>query len=89
MILMPAEIHVYGKPGCSTCDEALELLDDTSARFSFTVVRHNILGDQALFEKYRYLVPVVVIGGIERLRLRFDPQELEAALLTSQVPRRE
>ncbi|MDP1822039.1 MAG: glutaredoxin family protein [Archangium sp.] len=89
MIVTPTEIHVYGKPGCSSCDEALELLDDTSARFTFTVVRHNILGDEALFEKYRYLVPVVVIGGIERLRSRFDPQELEAALLASKVPRRE
>ena len=86
---MPVQIHVYGKPGCSSCDDALELLDDTSARFSFELVRHNIRQDAELFEKYRYLVPVVVIGGIERLRSRFDPQELEAALLASQVPRRE
>lgn len=86
---MPPEIHVYGKPGCSLCDEALELLDDTSARFSFVIVRHNICEEPAVFEKYRYLVPVVVIDGIERLSLRFDLQELEAALLASQVPRRE
>ena len=86
---MPTEIHVYGKPGCSLCDEALELLDDTSARFSFVIVRHNIFEDLAVFEKYRYLVPVIVIDGIERLSLRFDLQELEAALLASQVPRRE
>ena len=86
---MPPEINVYGKPGCSLCDEALELLDDTSARFSFVVRRHNILEDVALFEKYRDRVPVVVIGGIERLELRFDMHELEAALIASQVPRRE
>jgi glutaredoxin len=88
-ILMPTEIHVYGKPGCPACDDALELLDDTSPRFDFVVIRHNIRSDEALFEKYRYLVPVVVIDGIERLRSRFDNQELEAALLASQVPRRE
>ncbi len=86
---MPPEIHVYGKPGCSLCDEALELLDDTSARFSFVVVGHNILEDQVAFEAYRYRVPVVVIGGIERLELRFDLHQLEAALIASQVPRRE
>ena len=86
---MPTEIHVYGKPGCSLCDEALELLDDTSARFVFTIVSHNIREDAAVFEKYRFLVPVLVIDGIERLSLRFDLQELEAALLASQVPRRE
>lgn len=86
---MPPEIHVYGKPGCTLCDEALALLDDTSARFSFVVVAHNILEDERVFEQYRYRVPVVVIGGIERLELRFDIQELEAALIASQVPRRE
>ena len=86
---MPTEIHVYGKPGCSLCDEVLDLLDDTASRFHFEVVRHNILEDPLLFEKYRYLVPVVFIDGIERLRSRFDPQELEAALLVSKVPRRE
>ena len=86
---MPTEIHVYGKPGCSLCEEALEVLDDTSARFIFEVFRHNILEDPLLFEKYRYDVPVVVIDGIERLRLRFDSQELELALTLSKVPRRE
>lgn len=84
---MPPEIHVYGKPGCSSCDDALDLLDDTSTRFSFEVVRHNILAEPALFEKYRYLVPVIVIGGVERLQLRFDLQELETALVASGVPR--
>ena len=86
---MPTEIHVYGKPGCSLCDEALEALEDIGALFRFEVVRHNILEDAALFEKYRYLVPVVVIDGIERLRLKFDLKELEAALIASKVPQRE
>lgn len=83
------QIHVYGKPGCPLCEEALELLEDMHPRFGFEVVQHNILERQDLFEKYRYLVPVVVIGGVERLSLRFNSQELEAALLASQVPRRE
>lgn len=86
---MPVQIHVYGKPGCSSCDEALELLDDKHPRFRFEVVRHNILEDPAAFEQYRYDVPVLVIDGIERLRSRFDSQELEVALTISQVPRRE
>ncbi len=82
-------IDVYEKPGCQLCDAALELLDEGRERFAFEVVRHNILADRGLFEKYRYLVPVVVIGGIARLSLRFDSQELEAALRASQVPQRE
>lgn len=83
------EIHVYEKPGCSLCVEAREVLDDLGDRFVFEVVRHNILERTEWFEKYRYQVPVVVIGGIQRLALRFDAQELEAALLASGVAHRE
>ena len=86
---MPMQIHVYGKPGCSLCEDALELLEDKHPRFRFEVVLHNILEEPALFEKYRYDVPVLVIEGIERLRLRFDSEELEVVLTLSQVPRRE
>lgn len=71
------------------CDDALDALDDLHERFDFDVRQHNIQADAALFEKYRYLVPVVVIGGIERLSLRFDTHQLEAALDASGVPTRE
>ena len=87
MILMPVQIVVYQKPGCSLCDEALELLDEARERWRFTVVTENIRADAVLFEKYRFHVPVVVMDGIERLRSRFDRQELEAALLASGCPR--
>lgn len=86
---MGATIHVYRKPGCSLCDEALELLADARAGFDFTVETHNILEDEALFAKYRYRVPVVVIDGIERLDLRFDEGQLEAVLRDVEVPIRE
>jgi glutaredoxin len=78
-------IDVYRKPGCQLCDAALELLDDQRAQFDFVLETHNILEDTVWFEKYRYLVPVVVIDGIQRLSLRFDSQELEAALRASQA----
>lgn len=86
---MPKPIDVYGKPGCHLCAVAEDLLDELSGRFAFELVRHNVLADEALFEKYRYAVPVVVIDGVERLRLEFNSQELEAALIAAQVPLRE
>jgi len=82
---MPLQINVYGKPGCQLCDEALALFDDVSPDFKFELTVHNILERQDWFEKYRYLVPVVIIDGIQRLSLRFDSQELEAALRASQT----
>jgi len=82
---MPLQINVYGKPGCQLCDEALALFDDLGPHFEFELVVHNILERPDWFEKYRYLVPVVIIDGIQRLSLRFDSQELEAALRASQT----
>lgn len=86
---MPKQIHVYTKPGCQVCDAALDLLDEAAGRFDVEPVRHNVLADQALFEEYRYAVPVVVVDGVERLRLKFTLAELEAALVAAQVPLRE
>lgn len=82
-------ILLYGKPGCPLCDDVRELLDEVAVDFVFTLEVRNILEDDALFARYRYRVPVVVIEGIERLELRFDKKDLETALLISQVTRRE
>jgi glutaredoxin len=86
---MPKQIDFYGKPGCPLCDEGEEVCADLSDRFVFELKKHNILEDEALFARYRYAVPVVVIDGIERARLRFNEQELEAAFTAAQVPHRE
>lgn len=77
---MPKQIDFYGKPGCPLCDEGEEVLADLADRFDFVVIKHNILEDEALFARYRYAVPVVVIDGIERARLRFNAAQVEAAL---------
>jgi glutaredoxin len=84
--LVPKRVDFYSKPGCPLCDEGEEVLSDLGGRFSFEVVTHNILADEALFARYRYAVPVVVIDGIERARLKFNEQELEAAFTAAQVP---
>lgn len=86
---MATTIHVYRKPGCSLCDEALDLLTDVSDRFEFDVQTHNILEDEAVFSKYRYRVPVLVIDGIERLELRFDEGQLVNVFHAAKVPIRE
>ncbi|MFT3709328.1 MAG: glutaredoxin family protein [Archangium sp.] len=86
---MPAQIDVYRKAGCQMCDDAADLLADFRREWAFDVTEHNIQADAALFQKYRYRVPVVVIDGIERLELRFDQRQLEAAFQAARVPRRE
>lgn len=85
---MPSTIDVYEKPGCALCAEVVDALDELAVDFDLVVARHNILEDEALFAKYRYRVPVVLMGGIERLALRFDTTEILAALDAAQVVRR-
>ncbi|MFO0597520.1 MAG: glutaredoxin family protein [Myxococcaceae bacterium] len=78
---MPTAIVVYRKPGCALCDEVDDRLDDLLRGVPEVTVTHvNVLSDTVLFERYRYRVPVIEIGGIERLSLRFDDRELRAAL---------
>lgn len=84
---MPTEIHVYGKPGCSLCEKAIDLIDELREQFDFVVVQHNILETQVLFDQYRFRIPVVVIGDTEWLSLRFGAQELERALVAANVAR--
>ncbi len=77
---MPIEIYVYGKPGCSLCDEAIELVDEVNVDSRFVIVRCNILESVELFERYRYRIPVLVIEGVERLELRFTLEDLQEVL---------
>lgn len=88
-ILTPTSIVVYSRQGCCLCDEALALLEVAQARWNFTVVTVDIEAEPAWFARYRYRVPVVLIGGVERLALRLDAAALDAALRASGVePRR-
>ncbi len=78
-------VEVYIKPSCSLCDEAKELLSLTRERWAFDLIEHDIYERAEWFERYRYDIPVVVIDGVDRLKLRFGEQELEAALQTASV----
>lgn len=79
---------VFEKPGCPLCDDARELLENVSSAFVFTLQRRNIFEDEAAFTRYRYRVPVVVLGGRELVELRFTQTELEAALDAAGVQRK-
>ncbi len=74
------QVLVYTKPNCPLCDEALERLDAARARWPIALEVRSIYEDEALFRRYRYEVPVVLVGGIERLTLRFTDEMLHAAL---------
>lgn len=83
-------VTLYAKAGCHLCDEAREYLEELVARHpagSVELDEIDIRRDEALFERYRYRIPVVTVDGIERLEGRIAPEEV-ASLLDARPSRR-
>ena len=70
----------YTKAGCPLCEEAEELLERVAETHSLEVEKLDIYRDPALFERYRYRVPVIRIGSSDVLELKFTYQQLLLAL---------
>lgn len=71
----------YSKPNCPLCDEARDMLDDLKRDFTLSVTEVNILSDPAVYEKYKYLIPVLELETGQVIRARFTEAELRKALL--------
>ncbi len=71
-------VILYTKPGCHLCDEAREYLDDLAADHDFDLAEVDIRSDDALFERYRYRIPVVLVDGAERLEGRITREDVRA-----------
>ncbi len=73
-------VEVYIKPSCSLCERAQEMLSLTRERCAFELIVHDIYERADWFAQYRYDIPVVVIDGVERLKLSFSQAELVSEL---------
>lgn len=56
-------VVIYSKPECCLCDKAKAILFKVQAEIPFILEEVDISKDQALFEKYQYVIPVVAING--------------------------
>ena len=71
-------ITLYTKAGCHLCDEAREHLEDLAADVELDLSEIDIRSDDALFERYRYRIPVIVVDGVERLEGRISAEDVRA-----------
>jgi len=55
------KVTFYTKAGCHLCDDAREMLDEIAADYELTEI--DIRTDSALFETYRYRIPVILVNG--------------------------
>ena len=70
-------ITLYAKAGCHLCDEAREALEAALAdRSDLALDEIDIRRDPALFERYRYRIPVIAVDGVERLEGRIAADEI-------------
>lgn len=73
------EITLYTKEGCHLCEEVVAILDGLQDRYPHRLRAVDITEDDALYEQYRYAIPVVQIGKAE-LRAPITGEALEEAL---------
>jgi hypothetical protein len=56
-------VILYGRPDCHLCDELKAELATCGRKVGFVLEERNIEEDDALMDRYRYLVPVLEIEG--------------------------
>lgn len=77
---MDAVIVLYAKAGCHLCDEARAHLEDFADDYQITFDEVDIRRDPAIFERYRYRIPVITVNGAERLEGRIESDDVRALL---------
>ena len=80
MTIIP-NVVIYSKPECCLCDKAKAILLKVQAEIPFTLQVIDISQDQALFEKYQYVIPVVAINGQDLFVSKISEFRLRKGLL--------
>jgi len=72
-------VTFYTKAGCHLCEDARELLEEIAENTEYTLTEIDIRSDPAVFELYRYRIPVIVINEKTLLEGRIEAEELALA----------
>lgn len=79
----PLPVTLYSRQGCTCCDKAKAVLEQTARRLGYALELDvvDIDTDLALVARYDTQVPVVVINGKERFRGTVNAVLLERLLV--------
>jgi glutaredoxin len=77
----PALVQVtfYTKAGCHLCEEARDMLEDIAALTTYELTEIDIRDNPAIFEQYRYRIPVIIINGETPIEGRIEFRDLAKA----------
>jgi len=83
--MAPVRLMLLGKPHCSLCDAAREVVEDVidelDGRLSFQFTELDVNADPDVKARYRHDIPVLRIDGIDAFRHRIEHERLLARLL--------
>ncbi len=82
-----ANVTLYSKNGCHLCDVARETLEKIRQEFPFSLTEMDIEKDRTIFEKYKYLIPVIEIDEEPVFKYRINEAELKRILGSKSQPR--
>jgi glutaredoxin len=74
-----AQVTFYTKAGCHLCEDARNMLDDIAAQTHYELTEIDIRSDLALFELYRYRIPVITLNETIVAEGRIEYSELARA----------
>lgn len=77
-------VTFYTKAGCHLCEDARELLDELAEQQPYLLTEIDIRSDLAVFEQYRYRIPVILVNDTTVVEGRITRQQLEAAFEEAQ-----
>lgn len=73
------QVTFYTKAGCHLCDTAREMLEEIAERVEYELTECDIRSNEALFELYRYRIPVILINQEVALEGRIEFPDVEQA----------
>lgn len=76
-------VRLYGKPGCHLCQEAEAILSWVAQSQPLAVQNVDIASSPALFDEYRYRIPVIEIVGGPSLDWPTTAERVRRALLAT------
>ncbi|HEY9206314.1 MAG TPA: glutaredoxin family protein [Candidatus Methanoperedens sp.] len=82
-----ANVILYSKNGCHLCEVARETLEKIRQEFPFSLTEIDIEKDRTIFEKYKYLIPVIEIDGEPVFKYRINEAEFKRILESKSQPR--
>ncbi len=77
-LLLP-QVTFYTKAGCHLCEQAREMLDDIATEVEYELTEIDIRSNLALFEQYRYRIPVIIVNATHIVEGRIDYRNLTRA----------